>query len=398
MQEMMVEVVDSLRSITALETDWARLVDAGARPGPFQTWSWIHAWCVHAMDEGTESSASCKAKTNLQPWFVVVRERVTKQPLMIWPLQRDRHVGLKRLTWFSVPALQYGGTLAAPMPEQVWHQAMAAAFSAMKQAPVDFVDFRLLSRSCSEASWLSARCRKGMNNAASLVDFSGYSDWRAFELSLKSSARRARKKRLNRMRKAGEVRFCVHEDAKAIECLLDRALDWKRQWLKARGIEGALPDKIWFADFLKALPSDKSDRARWVLAELSFNGRPAAMDFGVIVNDVFYAYFSAYDDGLREHSPGKVALWLMLQWCMEQGLSAYDMLANPAQYKEDWTNRTEPLDQYILPLTMGGRAYALWASRLRDAAALCYHSLPDGVRAPLASCLRRFRGGTEKGS
>ena len=396
MPELLVDIADTIRSVEKLKADWTALIAAGARPGPFQDWSWIRAWLDHAVDEEGTSADRRKTKRSLHPWFVIVRERKTASPLMIWPMQLDRHIGLKRLTWFSVPALQEGNVIAAPMPEEKRQAALEAALTAIKQAPVDFLDFRLMAQDSPVASWLASRCRKGMDNAAYLVDFSEFSDWRAFELSLKSSARRSRKKRLNRMRKAGEVRFIVHEDPREIARLLDVALSWKRQWLKERGVEDALPERPWFAAFLKALPETNTGHARWVIAELSFNGRPAALDFGAIANGVFHAYLSAYDEGLRTHSPGKIALWLMLQWCMEQGLSAYDMLANPAPYKEDWANRTRPLDQYILPLSMGGRAYALWASRLRDVAAQCYHTLPENVRAPLTSYLRRLRGGVAK--
>ncbi|HHN72873.1 MAG TPA: GNAT family N-acetyltransferase, partial [Thermopetrobacter sp.] len=222
--------------------------------------------------------------------------------------------------------------------------------------------------------------------------------WRAFELALKPSARRARRKRLNRMRRAGEVRFHVHDDPRRIAGLIDIALAWKRDWLANRGIADGLPERAFFARLLKSLPRrDRSGGTRWLMAELTFDGRPVALDFGALRGDVFHAYLSAYDAALSAHSPGKVALWLMMQWCMERGLSSYDMLANPAPYKEDWANARRPLLHLVHPVTLAGQAYALWAARLREVAQHCYEALPEGLRGTLSAPLRRLRDGLARG-
>jgi len=238
-------------------------------------------------------------------------------------------------------------------------EALEAAWEAIRRAPVDYVDLRLLPEHSPVARFLSGRCHSGCANRSFLVDLSGHADWRSYELSLSRSARRSRKKRLNRMARAGELRFTVHDDEEVFTRLATVAVAWALGRTEAGGRVGG----------------------HWVAAELS----------RAIRGGRFHSFLSAYDADHADLSPGKVALWLMLRWCKENGIDVYDMLANAAPYKEDWATHDVPLHHFIHPRTAGGLAYALWASRLRTFALGCYRVMPDRLRRLASCCLSGFR-------
>ncbi len=378
------DVATSPEAVRALREDWEALARTTPSASPFQDFGWAAAW----MRAFVEEAASPAPRPH------VIRVRAGGRALLLWPLQIDRHAGMRRLTWLSMPALQYGGVLMADMPEDLLRAALETAWEAIRRAPVDYADLRLLPEESPLVRFLSERCHSGCTNRSFLVDLSGHADWRSYELSLPRSARRSRRKRLNRMSRAGEMRFAVHDDEETFTRLATVAVAWKREWLHAHGISGALPERRAFLRLLHALGrTDADGRAggRWVAAELSLDGHPVAIDIGAVRDGRFHSFLSAYDAGHAELSPGKVALWLMLRWCRENGIDVYDMLANAAPYKEDWATRAVPLHHFIRPRTPGGLAYALWASRLRAVAMGCYRALPDRLRNLASGCLSGFR-------
>ncbi len=378
-----VDIASSAGEIRAMRPAWEALARVSRDATPFQDYEWADAWIRAREAEGEPVS----------PLVVLVSSE--DRPLLLWPMQIDRHAGMRRLTWLTAPALQYGGVLLADMPDAARRRVFDAGWRAIRNTPVDYVDLRLVPEDSPLADFLRGRCRTGCGNHAYLVDLSGSADWRAYELSLPRSARRSRKKRLNRMRRAGEMRFVVHRDSEAFSRLATVAVAWKREWLHAHGISGALPERREFIRLLHALGNghgrEEGHAARWVAAELSLDGRPVAIDIGAVRGRRFHSFLSAYDADRAELSPGKVALWLMLRWCKENGIDIYDMLANAAPYKEDWATRRIPLRQFIRPRTAGGLAYVLWASHLRGFATKCYRLLPDGLRNLASGCISGFR-------
>ncbi len=367
--------------LNRLATDWQALERASPAPSPFQSWRWVRLWRRHFGADAT-------------PLALLARE-ADGTPLAVLPLQRDRIMGFARLTWLSLPGAQYGGLLLRPVEERQRREVFEALWQALRREQADFIELPLLPRNDPFAAFLQAHCRQGPENAAFRIDFSAFESWRDFELSLKSSARRSRKKRLNKLQRAGDLRFQVRAAGPENAAALERAMEWKRGWLTAQGLQGALPFRPAFAALMEegfANAEDDASQGEWLVATLSLDGKPISVDVGMALDGVYYSWFSAYDAALSEHSPGKIGLWLMMQWCMENGITVYDMLANPAPYKEDWANAHTPLEHFVAPLSMAGRAYVLWLTQGEALARELYGNLPPGLKALVRKPLLRLRG------
>ncbi len=383
---MTCDILDDREAILRRAETWLALERRARDLSPFQTWRWTKAWLEHFGRDGAP----------LRP-LVVLARGADGAPLALMPMQLDRHVGMRRITWLSVPALQQGGPLTAPLPEEAVREILQELMASLHDRAADFISLPLLSsRSMGVLRDAQPSFRPGKQTAAFRVNLSGFADWRAFELALKPSARRARKKRLNRLKREGDVTFKVHPAGDVPPGLLQGALGWKRVWLRERGLRDSLPMHRAFGPFLHALlsaPAEPQERGRWLAAELRLDGRPLAVDVGMALDGVFHAWFSAYDPAFAAHSPGKIALWLMLRWCKENGLHAYDMLANSAPYKIDWANEEIPLGSLVLPLSMGGLAYTMWKTHAEGMARQAYGALPSTLRAAVRRPLMRLRGG-----
>ncbi len=391
-QPLRVDLVTAPDELFALADAWRTLQRRTPRAllSPFQDWDFVRAWLATACqtdDEGGE----CR------PVMAVVRQG--QRPILMLPFQLDRHAGLKRLTWLGMPALQYGGFLLDErLPADMRNEAMETALLGLASLQADFDDFRLMPADAPATSFLARSGWRGAPNASYCVDMSAHADWRAYELSLRRSTRRARHKRLNRLSRQGRLVFRMQETGPRRHELLDIALGWKRSWLAARGEGGSFAATGTFAQLMHAvLDHSATSPARWMAAELKLDGHPIAIEIGAAMHGVFFAYLAAYDVTLAEHSPGKVLMWLMLQWCKENGIDIYDMLPNHAPYKAEWANVMRPLVHVIRPRTVRGQAYGLWASRLRPLAREAYQALPPSLRGLIGANLRRLRDGGKGG-
>ena len=379
---MEIVVTRTDEELERIAADWRALEAGGCVSSPFQGWRWTRLWRRHF---GADA----------EPRVLLVRD-AEGAPLALMPLQCDRVMGFQRLTWLTLPGAQYGGLLLRPMDAARRQEVFTALWRRILAEQADVVELPLLPQDDAFAAFLEARCRRGADNAAFRIDFSAFDDWREFELSLKSSARRSRKKRLNKLQRAGELRFEVRPAGPEHAATVKRAMEWKRGWLRAQGLDGALPFHAAFAALVEegfAATTGEAGAGDWLVATLSLNGAPIAVDAGMALDGVYHSWFSAYDAAHAEHSPGKIGLWLMMQWCVENSLSVYDMLANPAPYKEDWANARRPLHHFVAPLSMAGRAYALWVTQGEAMAREIYGHLPPGLKALVRKPLMRLRGG-----
>ncbi len=366
--------------LTALKDDWLALQRAGQVPSPFQEWRWVEAWQRHFGRQGA------------QPLVLLVRDG--SGPLALLPLQQGRAMGAENITWLSSPALQYGGMLMRPMSTEHRMAVLEALWRKLAQMGADVLDLPLLPDDDPISAFLRPRCQRGAANRAYRVDLSRYASWRDYELSLTPSARRARKKRLNKLGRAGALSFAVRPAGPDNVPALKRALAWKRGWLKAQGLEGALPLRHEFFDLLEDLfgAADNDAAGKWVVAELALDGSPISVEAGMILNGTYHSWFAAYDPDYSVHSPGKAGLWLMLQWCKEHDVHIYDMLANPAPYKEEWANSVRPLAHFVAPLSTSGHAHALWLTQGKPLARRLHGALPPMLRALVRGRMARLFG------
>ena len=378
--DLEIHVAHNAAQLVALEDDWLSLQRQGRLPSPFQEWSWVMGWVRHFVSP------------DRPPLVLLARD--AQGPLALLPLQRSPLMGRCSITWLGAPALQYGGMLMRPMNEERRTEVFSAMWRALATAGGDVLNLPLLPAEAPLAAFLQRRCRTGPENFSFRIDLSRYDSWRSYELSLRPTARRARRKRVNKLKRMGALSFRVRpagpDNMKAIRL----ALDWKREWLRQRGLNNALPLFLEYDAFLRELFGKQqcSAAGERVVAELTLDGVPIAMELGMILDGVVYSWSAAYDLRFAHLSPGKAALWMMLQWCMAHGIRAYDMLANAAPYKEQWANERLPLLHFVAPLSGIGQALSLWLTHGEHNARRLHDALPPALRTGVRERLGRLLG------
>ena len=204
-----------------------------------------------------------------------------------------------------------------------------------------------------------------------------------YRASLKASTRRSRNKRRNKLAAQGEPDYlvCTPDDHRYAD-LVRTGIAMKRRWLAETGRATRALNLPNIESFLCALTNEPDGRAGAVAAALTLDGRPIAVEIGFVWAPPVLLLAGVVSTGnLRDFSPGKVQLENAICWCIENGITHYDLLGDPATYKSDWSNGAEAVVSWRAAPTLKGRMYlGLWHDRLLPAAKASLDALPPALK------------------
>ena len=297
----------------------------------------------------------------------------------VWPLMLTGGA-LKRLEPLGWPHSQYANLLADPA---LGADAVAMLLDGISGAGHDLAlldgvpDGSALADILIEAPPLTP-----LAGSAAMLNLAAFATPEAYAAGLSKTQRRNRNRRRNALARHGALSFGVHFSGEAgFAEGVEACVRLKHQWLRETGRRSTGLAFEGFDRFLAALPGDRAALSGACLSLLKAGDRIVAGEIGFLHHGHYYAYLGAFDWALREASPGKVQMDMTVCWLIEHGAKTYDLLGNPADYKDSWSNRTLGLKTYALPANIAGRAYAgLWTARLRPGLKRLYLGLPHGLR------------------
>ena len=360
-----------LRDLAAMDDAakaWRALEARAADPlSYFQGYDWCRRWIA------AFGSDRCR------PQIHTLRQG--DRLLAVWPLMLCGGA-FKRLRVLGAPHTQYANMLVDPalgLPE-----AGRLLLPAVRQERGhDVALFDNVPESAALARLLAPLAPlSGCANGAAMLDLSGFGTPGDYLAALSKTQRRNRNRRRNLLARQGELAFEVlfPEDA-GFEPAVRTCGAFKRAWLAETGRRSSGFDFAGFDAFLASLGGSRGGRSGACLSVLTAGGRLVAGELGFLHHGHYYAYLGAFDWTLRDASPGKTQMDMTVCWLIEQGAATYDLLGNPADYKESWSNRTLRLETYAIPENLAGRTYAdLWTARLRPGLKRLYETMPHQLR------------------
>jgi CelD/BcsL family acetyltransferase involved in cellulose biosynthesis len=359
-----------LRDLSAMEDvaeAWRALDGRAADPlAYFQSFDWCHRW-IAAL-----GAASCKPEihTLWQEGRLVA----------VWPLMLSGSA-LKRLEPLGWPHSQYANLLADPAFGATG--ALKGLLPALGGGGHDVA----LIEGVPDGSALSALLGEtpplaGRENSAAMLDLSVFATPDDYAAALSKTQRRNRNRRRNALAREGALSFEVLFPGDAgFEGAVAACLGLKREWLRETGRLGTGLAFEGFDRFLSSLPGGRTPLSGACLSVLKAGDRLAAGELGFLHHGHYHAYLGAFDWALRDASPGKTQMDMTVCWLIERGIATYDLLGNPADYKDSWSNRTLTLQTYAVPASLAGRAYAsLWTARIRPGLKRVYAAMPHRLR------------------
>lgn len=352
----------------AVETDWRALESAATdRLGYFQTYDWCMNW-VASFTQPTPH-----VRTLWQDDVLVG----------VWPLMvAGGGIGLKRLETLGDPHTQYAGMILSPhvAPDA----AAAALMEGIEDEKVDVAVFRPVPADSAFGRVLRRLpAIAGYENSASVLDLSAYASSADYAGQLGKLQKRNRNRRRNHLARLGELSFeMIWPSHDEFRDLVLWAAAMKREWLKHTNRYSLGFAMAGYDDFMASLPGDMLEGA--CLSVLRAGERVVAVELGFVRNKHYYAYLGGFDWDLRDLSPGKVQMEMTVSWLIDQGVQAYDLLGNSADYKQSWSNGDVALVGHALPLSWKGRLYSqAWLPTIRPALKKAYGAIPDMAQRAL---------------
>lgn len=370
-------LITSPTDLFELEAEWRDLeARAGTKFNYFQTFDWISNWWRHV-------GAAMDAE------LLVLTARNGARLTLVWPLMIVTEKGLRVIKWLSEPHLQYGDVLAEAGPgldgllEQAWSLIKA-------QGGHDAIALGKVLSTAHVHAFLKRRCAVACNpSVASQLDLSAYDSCAAFAKAMGRARRKRHTRRYNKIGKLGDLTVTVHESGTAQARAIEQAFAFKQDWLEENGLLSQTVFETSSAEFLASLPSTPGG-PQMVVAEMSLDNKPLAIEIGFVFKHHYYSYMGAFDLAWRDYSPGKVQMREMISWCIENGIGQYDFLGTPAAYKSEWTDCTIDMHDFCDARTLKGTAYIrLWLGRLRPLAKRTFERLSSNTRRALLGVVRR---------
>jgi CelD/BcsL family acetyltransferase involved in cellulose biosynthesis len=367
-----VRTITDLAGLDALAPDWLALEERVANDLTFfQSYAWCRAWIeTFAADDDTTAPVIHTAWRG---------DRL----VAVWPLMlRGDATRLRRLETLGEPHSQYSGIVCDP--DQM-DDRIAAALAAAVDRPgdCDVAVFMGVPATSPLARVLAAYpALSGYDNATSILDLSPYADSAAYTARLGKLQRRNRNRRRNHLARLGEVSFeVIWPDHPDFADLARRCTSMKREWLARSGRYSVGLAAAGHDAFLARLTGDSRRRHGACLSVLRVGDAAVALELGFVHAGHYYSYLGGFDWELRRLSPGKVQMDFTVAWLIDNGIGAYDLLGNPEDYKQSWSNRAVPLRAYAKPFSLRGRLYSrTWLPVLRPAAKRIYNYVPLFLR------------------
>lgn len=379
-----------IEEIRAAKNEWQALEQTSTEAFTyFQSFDWCYTWCVNRFEHDS---------LHRQAELYIYLLRCDDAVVLIWPMMAVKtRVGARILTYLTDPLGQYANLLidrrrvSDDVGSRVWKRIR-------KHANVDAVTINHYPHDSFLAAIL---CGMGFversNIEASVLDLSGFQNWNDHHASLSRNQRKQRNRRRCKLKKQGNVTYEVttgsdENYSKYVSLALEMKLVWLGKTGRKPGILGDPKIAGFLADLAGSSSGSQGCPAGAVAHALCLNGKPIAIEIGMILGRHYYSYLGAFDWDWKDYSPGKIQIEAAQKWAKAKGLAQFDFLGDPSDYKQEWTNTSHRLLSKSMPITALGLIYcAIWKSRLRPKLKIAYKNMATD-RKKLLSRIVEFTG------
>jgi CelD/BcsL family acetyltransferase involved in cellulose biosynthesis len=336
-----VRLIEDEAAFELLEEPWSRLA-AAAGAHPFQDYCWANAWI---QTIGRADGRKLRVATLWDG----------SRLLAILPLVRRRYLGARLLEWIGARITDYCDVLVDPSIDT--SSALVSLWSAiMARRDCDVIrlgqvrgDAKIggLFQAAQLDPWVETR------EQTCFVPIR----WGSGEEWLSEQSAHARKRaKYDRRRLAREgFEYYVWESPDAYEPLIEAVIAQKSAWMASKGL-GILLGHTAGAEFLRKCVAAMAARGTLHLSAFRSSKGFAACHLGFYQNGVLYGYMPTYDAAWASYSAGTTIRDALIMWACDHGAQRVDLLRGVDDYKLRYQPEPEPLQTYVIPHGVIGRA------------------------------------------
>ena len=364
-----------------LETEWNALLEASTLPSQmFISFNWLWHWCNHYLSGQSLS---------------ILTGRRDGRLVMVWPLVKRRVHGLRVLSFMGEPMSQYGDVLVESGPDTPDWLRKAWAFLKSRSG-ADFVRLGKVRTDSAIASLLEeVGGRITDTQVAPYLDLASANGSAEYEKRYSGSSRKKRRNMLRRLADMGPVTFEEVTCGPEARALVEFAIPLKRKWLVTRG----LVSRAYSDDRITRFFGDVAEAARnpagCLVTVVKSAGRPAAVTIALQHKDRLGLHILVHDPDFDKFGAGTLLIEQIVRSAADKGLGCYDFLAPGDAYKLSWADASVEVNDWVLPLSLAGRAYTrLYLAGMRASVKRVVAILPAPVRRMLAARISKAAAAT----
>lgn len=365
----------------ALEQEWDALFErSGHDTQVFQTFAWAWHWCNHYL------SRTCDGVHG--PTLAVVTARRAGRLVMVWPLVSEQASGLRQLAWMGEPVSQYGDVLVEDGADTASILRGAWDFLVARLTP-DLVRFRKVRADAAIAPLLAELgALSTQHQQAPYLDLGSAQSFAAYEERYSARWRRNRRRLARRFAERGETDFERCTGGTRARELAEIAITLKRAWLKERGLVSLALHNPRTAGFFADVAEGLTRPTGCQVSALTCGGEAAAIEITFRCKSRIVMHIIVFNLKYESAGAGALVLEDTIARACDSGRRTFDLLAPADAYKLDWADDSVGVDDWALPLTFKGRAYArLYLGLARSAAKWLIGILPLALRRKLSQRL-----------
>jgi CelD/BcsL family acetyltransferase involved in cellulose biosynthesis len=154
----------------------------------------------------------------------------------------------------------------------------------------------------------------------------------------------------------GQVRFMVQNNPNDIIRTVKLLLAQKRRKYGSHYVPPAIMPA--FEEFYRRIALTHLQNSRSVAASLCVDDTAVATGFGMLQHKRFYILMLGHETGeWAPLSPGRLFIWELVRWCIEQGVETFDFTIGDEDYKGHWSDRHVRIFENQYPLNAFGAAF-----------------------------------------
>ncbi len=336
-------------------------------------------WCINWLEQ--------HGGANHQPVILMVTQG--DQAVAILPLMRMKAWGpVHVLRALGEPHTQYAGVLTpnGSIPPQGLYLLRRTL---LELTDVDSIVVQYLPRGSPLRLVLGPEHEvQTLANEASQFDLSVFANSNDFAASMTARRRQAKRRAVAALHDDGELQLkVIWPGQPAFATAVAQCLHWKSDWIAETGRMNSGLGMAGHEAFLSSIPGSLEHGGAVIFA-LYAGARPIAYQLGFIYRQQYHLYTASFDWSLRRWSLGTVLIDMTINWLVSHDARIFDLMGNPAPYKENWTNQPLQLSGYIINLSMRGKIYSsVWIKMLRPVLKSVYFRLPQTFRSQCANLL-----------
>ncbi|AGK57685.1 protein involved in cellulose biosynthesis (CelD)-like protein [Hyphomicrobium denitrificans 1NES1] len=357
----------------ALEPEWNALFERAARSiHVFQSFNVCWHWANHFLAQESGKSA---------PRLAILTGRRNGRLIMIWPLVSERMHGVTQTYWMGEPLSQYGDALIDTDFDAV--ETLRAGLEFLrKNLSSDVLRLRRVRADANIAPLMAEiGAQVADEQIAPYMDLASAKDFATFEERFSAKMRRNRRRLIKRLEEKGLVEFLRLRGGTEAGELAAKAIAVKSLWLKDRGlVSSALNDKRTVRLF-QDLAEGRDKKVPCVVSILKTCGQAAAFEISFTCKGRLVVHVMAFELAHEKAGVGVLLLEQNLKAGYEEKLAVYDMMAPGDAYKLDWCDESEPVVDWVKPLSAKGYLYArVYLGFLRTRLKSTLKSMPKPLR------------------